>query len=101
MFEKLHMLACYIHLIGLFLYIDNIILSFRKGKVKPFDIMKKDTSKKFVELFISMGDSTVDVDIDATLEFVCQMYSQHKTRDVNEARYIKMLEMTGKVDQVS
>ena len=54
-----------------------------------------------MEMFISMGDITRGVDMDVASEFVCQMYSQQKTRDVNEARYIKMLEMTGKVRQVN
>ena len=81
--------------------LNKICLSFRKGKVKPFDIMKKDATRKFVEMFISMGDITGDVDADVASEFVCRMYAQHKTRDVNEARYIKMLEMTGKVHQVN
>lgn len=72
----------------------------RKGKVKPFDIMSKDATGKFVDLFISMGDITGSVDVDAASEFVCQVYAQYKTRDVNEARYNKMLQMTGKIDQV-
>ncbi|KAK3890329.1 hypothetical protein Pcinc_005711 [Petrolisthes cinctipes] len=70
---------------------------YMKGKVKPFNIMKKDATRKFVEMFISMGDITGDVDADIASEFVCQICAQHKTRDVNEARYIKMLQMTGKV----
>lgn len=76
-------------------------VSFRKGKVKPFNIMKNDATGKFVEMFISMGDITGDVDADIVSEFVCQMYAQHKTRDVNEARYIKLLQMTGKVHKVN
>ena len=82
-------------------YNNEIYLSFRKGKVKPFDIMKKDVTGKFVEMFISMGDITRDVDTDVASEFVCWMNAQHKKRDVNEAHYIKMLEMTGKVRQLN
>lgn len=81
--------------------LNEICLSFRKGKVKPFDILKKDTTRKFVEIFISMGDITEDVDAEVASEFVCRMYAQHKTQDVNEARYNKVLEMTGKVHQVN
>ena len=40
------------------------------------------------------------VDLEAASEFVCRMYAHSKTRDVNEARYNKLMHMTGKVDQV-
>ena len=99
MFEKLHIPINITKLDSC--YICITFLSFRKGKVKPFDILRQDNTNKFVELFISMGDMSGACDIEAASEFVCQMYAQHKTRDVNEARYIKMLEMTGKVNQVN
>ena len=45
--------------------------------------------------------STDDVDIDAASEFVCKMYGQsNNTNDVNEARYNKLLMMSGKFSQV-
>lgn len=47
-----------------------------------------------------MGEVHGSVDLDVASEFVCLMYAQSKTRDVNEARYNKLMEMTGKVDQV-
>jgi len=47
-----------------------------------------------------MGEVHHGVDLDVALEFVCRMYAQSKTRDVNEARYNKLMQMTGKVDQV-
>ncbi|KAG1710383.1 hypothetical protein GQR58_002668 [Nymphon striatum] len=68
---------------------------YRKGKVKPYDIMKNDETGQFVDLFISMGDITGDV----ASEFVCRMYAQTKTRDVNAARYNKLVDMTGKPDK--
>lgn len=60
--------------------------------------MKKNASRKFV-MFISMGDITITADVAS--EFICRMYVQHKAQDVNEDRYIKMLEMSRKVDQVN
>ncbi|KAK3895072.1 hypothetical protein Pcinc_001168 [Petrolisthes cinctipes] len=42
---------------------------YRKGKVKPFNNMKKDATRKFVEMFISMGDITGDVDADIASKF--------------------------------
>lgn len=61
--------------------------------------MEKDESGRFIDAFISIGENG-DVDKDVFSEYVCQMYGQVKTRDVNEARYKKFIEMTGKVDQV-
>jgi len=74
---------------------------FRKGKVKPFEIMKKEETGQFVDLFIGMGNIVEGVDVDVASEFVCQMYAQSKTKDVDEARYKKLLDMTGKLDQVN
>ena len=63
--------------------------------------MQKDKTGSYVDLFISMGDTQDDsVDLDVASEFVCCMYVQHKTRDVNEARYNKLMQMTGNVDEV-
>lgn len=73
----------------------------RKGKTKPLDLVEKDRTDRFVNLFISMGEVDGSVDLDAASEFVCHMYAQSKTRDVNEARYKKLLQMTGKIDQVN
>lgn len=73
---------------------------FRKGKVKPLEIVEKDKIGRFVEIFISTGEVDGGVDMDVALEFVCCMYAQGKIRDVNEARYSKLMQMTGTVDQV-
>ena len=54
----------------------------------------------YVNFFISLGEVHGNVDLDAASEFVCRMYAQNKTRDVSEARYNKLMQMTGKVDQV-
>lgn len=72
-----------------------------KGKTKPFDIVQKDKSGTYVKMFISLGSGQqASGDLDVASEFVCRMYGQHKTRDINQARYNKMVEMTGKIDEV-
>lgn len=75
-------------------------LFYRKGKTKPLDIVEKDKTGSYVNLFISMGEAHGTVDMDVASEFVCRMYAESKTRDVNEARYNKLMQMTGKVDEV-
>ncbi|KAJ8023702.1 hypothetical protein HOLleu_36213 [Holothuria leucospilota] len=72
---------------------------YRKGKVKPLEIVEKDDTGKFVNFFISLGDLLSDGDFDAASEYVCSMYGQIKVKDVDEARYRKLIAMTGKVDQ--
>lgn len=74
---------------------------FRTGTVRPFGIMTKDETGQFVGLFISKGNITVVVDVDAASEFVCWMYAQSKTRHVNEARYNRLTDMTGQPYQVN
>ena len=74
---------------------------FRKGKVKPQQILKKDESLDFIHLFTIMGDGSANVDADIASDFVCRMYGQMKTSDVDEARYSKLIEMTERVDKAS
>ncbi len=81
-------------------FIYFVTLFFRKGKTKPLDNIEKDKTGCYVDLFLSMGEAHGSVDLDITSEFVCRMYAQSKTRDVNEARYNKLMQMTGKVDEV-
>ena len=53
-----------------------------------------------MDFFISMGRPLAIVDTNVASEFVCLMYSQGKVHDVNEARHRRLLQMTGKFDQV-
>ena len=68
--------------------------------MKPIEIVEKDTTGRFLQLFTSMGEVDGDVDLDVASEFVCLMYGQTKTRSVDEACYSKLMQMTGKIDQV-
>lgn len=73
---------------------------YRKGKVKPLEIVEKDDTGKFVNFFIRLGYLISEEDFDTASEFVCTMYGQSRVQDVDEARHKKLIAMTGKVDQV-
>ena len=75
-------------------------LDTRKGKVKPLTIIEKDDSGSYLKFFTNLGDKDINIDIDTASEFVCQMYGQTRTADVNEARYLKLMEMSGKISKV-
>ena len=66
--------------------------------MKPWEIVEKDSTGRFVDLFISMREVDGNVDMNIASEFVCRMYVQGKVRDVNVARYSKLMQMTGKLD---
>ncbi|KAG1684928.1 hypothetical protein GQR58_009264 [Nymphon striatum] len=72
---------------------------YRKGKVKALGIVQKDKTGRFVNLFISMGDVHGSVDFDVASDLVCHMYAQSKTKDVDEARYNRLMQVSRKVDQ--
>ncbi|XP_041481075.1 uncharacterized protein LOC121428475 [Lytechinus variegatus] len=73
---------------------------YRKGKTKPLEIITKDETGRFLNLFIRMGDPEAEgIDVDVASEFVCYLYAQHKVNDVNLARYNKLMQMTGRVDE--
>ena len=78
--------------------IENCL--FRKGESKPLSIIEKDQTGCYVNLFTDMGDLDCDVDQNIVSEFVCRVYAETKTKDVNETRYQKLIKMSGKVDQV-
>ncbi|XP_063047206.1 uncharacterized protein LOC134440965 [Engraulis encrasicolus] len=73
----------------------------RKGKLKPLNIIEKDDTDLFVKFLISLGNRSSHVDIETASEFVCRIYGQRKTRDTNEARYLKLMEMSGNISKES
>ena len=90
----------------MFLSVNNAVIiviccNFRIGKAKPFEILKRDETGKFIKMFMDIGNKGCNVDFDVASQFVCQLYAQNNTTDVNEARYKKLMNMTGKPDQVS
>ena len=59
------------------------------------DLLGKAKLNPFISVSMSMS-----VDLDVASEFICCVYVQSKTRDVNEVRYNKRMQMIGKVDPV-
>ena len=47
-----------------------------------------------------MAEMHANVDVNIGSEFVCRMYAQSKCNDVNEARFNKLRQMSGKVNEV-
>ena len=87
----------------MFFLISNhyyVSLDTRKGKVKPLSIIEKDDTSSYLNFFANLGDKDINIDIDTASEYVCQMYGQTRTADVNEARYLKLMEMSGKISKV-
>lgn len=68
--------------------------------MKALDIVVKDTSSTFVNMFINMGERNGNADVETASAFVCQLYGQSKSIDVNEARYKKLIQMSGKFSEV-
>lgn len=62
--------------------------------------MEKDTTGKYVDFFINMGKVDGKIDIGVASEFVCKLYGQVKENDVDEARFSKLMKMSGKVNKV-
>ena len=54
----------------------------------------------YVNLFTNIGDLNNDFHWRVASEFVCRIYAVNQKNDVNEARYQKLIKMTGNVDQV-
>ncbi|XP_041362193.1 uncharacterized protein LOC121378189 [Gigantopelta aegis] len=67
-------------------------------KVKPLEILEKDAEGTFIEFFDSMTSREEPNQMKAE-EFVCSLYGVKDVKDVNEARYAKLLLMTGKINQ--
>ena len=59
----------------------------RKGKVRPFDVMLK--NEEFLHTTTRLGQSDiVSSEVSAALEcYVCALYGQSNSSDVNAARF--------------
>ena len=72
---------------------------YRKGKVKPLDILENDTEGAFVHFFCNMRvmDETV-LDVKRAEKFVCRLHGlPREIKSVDEATYVKLCQMTGKI----
>ena len=71
---------------------------YRKGKIRPFNVMANDETGKFVKAFQELS-STQDPDIETLSSFVCALYGHPHLSDLTEARYVMFNKMTGSVNQ--
>ena len=68
--------------------------------MKQLKIIEDDVTDAFLNMFVSLGDTFSKTDLNTVSKFVCQMYAQNKTTDVNEARYLKLMEMSRNIRKV-
>ena len=74
---------------------------YRKGKIKPFEVLQNDHQGihiKFFQSLLSMNEP----DYKQAEEFICALYGiKGGIKEVNEARYAQLHHMTGKFNQVT
>ena len=72
----------------------------RKGKIKPLEVLEKDTEGTRIQFF-SRIVSEDQPDQSIAEEFICSLYDlKGYVKDVNEARHVKLCQMTWKMDKV-
>ncbi|CAM1296565.1 Uncharacterised protein r2_g591 [Pycnogonum litorale] len=70
---------------------------YRKGNVKPLEVLQKNPT---VVQFFSSLSSKDEPDQSKAKEFICSLYGMKgDVKDVNEARYVKLHQMTGNMNQ--
>ena len=72
---------------------------YRKGKIKPFEILETDQTGQYISFFIKLATRETPIQAKAE-EFVCTLYGMKGLKDVNKARFAKLCQMTGEIDQV-
>ena len=70
---------------------------YRKGKVRPLDIVQRDVG--FVTFFSKLSTEH-QVDTKKAEEFVCALYGKNGGTDINGLQHAKLLEMTSNTKQV-
>ena len=74
---------------------------YRKGKAKSVQLLETDAEGKFAEIFSKLSNTTAPSQVDTMEEFVCSLYGMKGETRVDDARYAKLLRMTGRNDKVS
>ena len=72
-----------------------------KGKLKPFTILENNVYIQFIEFFMSLRRQNSTPNYLIAEEFCCHLYGFPALKSINEARYAKLLQMTGKINQVN
>lgn len=78
---------------------DYTTAFYRKGKVKPLEILEKDSEGGLINFFTKLA-SPEEPDLAKAEEFVCRLYGFKDTNDANQARHVKLRQMTGKINKV-
>ena len=77
---------------------------YRKGKVKPSDILKNDTEGAFVQFFCNMSNMKESaLDVKRAEELMCRLSAYGlpgEIKSADEATYVKLCQMTGKTEPV-
>ena len=72
---------------------------YRKGKIKPLEVLQKDSAGTLITFFRNLS-SYGEPDQSKAEEFVCNLYGMKDIKTVNEARYDKLRQLTGNITQV-
>lgn len=69
-------------------------------KVKPLEVLEKDTEGHLIQFFTSLTTEE-QLDKKRAEEFIFALFGMKgDVKEVNEARYVKLCQMTGKITKV-
>lgn len=71
----------------------------RKGKIRPYQVLENDNDGNLIEFFCSMS-SKGELDVKMAEVYVNSLYGMENYQDVNQARFNRVVQMTGKIDKV-
>ena len=63
---------------------------YRKGKIKPYEILENDDGGRLIQFFCSLS-SIEEPSQKIAEEYVCYLYGMKGLKHVNEARYTKLV----------
>ena len=68
--------------------------------MKPLEILENDTKSAFVQILCNMSVmKETALDVKRAKEFVCRLYGlSREIKSVDDARYAKLCQMTGKIN---
>ena len=73
---------------------------YRKGKIKPQEVLEKDTEGPIFQFFTRLA-SEDQPDQSKSEEFICSLYYMNGyVKNVNEASHVQLCKMTWKMDKV-
>ena len=79
---------------------DYISAFYQKGRVKPLEVVENDSEGNLIRFFNNLTTEN-QPDQKVAEEFICALRSMKiDVKDVNEVRYVKLCQMSGKMNQV-